>query len=221
METTANRLETIRNRVDAAARLSGRDPADVVLIAVSKTFPAENVADALEAGCRIFGENRVQEAEAKWPPLRNVYDDVELHLIGPLQSNKAETAAATFDVIHSLDRPKLAETLARLRDMGTPPPRLFIQVNIGDEPQKSGVELQDAATFIQTCRDRLELPVVGLMCIPPAGEPPSPYFALLAKIARDEGLAGLSMGMSADFEMAIGLGATHIRLGEAVFGARG
>lgn len=221
METTAKRLETIGTRIDAAARLAGRDPAEVALIAVSKTFPAPVVAGALEAGCRIFGENRVQEAESKWPALRDAFAGVELHLVGPLQTNKAAAAVAAFDVIHSLDRTRLAETLARLRDGGAQPPRLFIQVNIGEESQKSGVAPRDAAAFVRTCRDDLELPVMGLMCIPPAHEPPAPYFALLAKIARDEGLPQLSMGMSADFEIAIGLGATHIRLGEAVFGPRG
>jgi hypothetical protein len=190
------------------------------LVAVSKTHPAERIRLVLEAGHRIFGENRVQEAKAKWPQLRAEFSGIELHLIGPLQSNKAREALELFDVIHSLDRPRLAEALRAEIDRTGRAPVLFIQVNTGEEPQKAGVAPQDAPAFIAYCREELRLPVEGLMCIPPAKEAPAPHFALLAKLAHAHGLSYLSMGMSADFELAIRFGATHVRVGSAIFGER-
>jgi hypothetical protein len=190
------------------------------LIVVSKTHAAEHIRPVLEAGHRIYGENRVQEAKAKWPPLKTEFPGVELHLIGPLQSNKAREAIELFDVIHSLDRPKLAQALRTEIDRVGRAPVCFVQVNTGEEPQKAGTVPQDAPAFIALCREELKLPVEGLMCIPPADEPPAPHFALLAKLARSEGLRYLSMGMSADFEIAIRFGATHVRVGTAIFGER-
>ena len=219
-QLAAERLKAVADSIARTAREEGRDPASVTLIAVSKTFPVEAVEPVLAAGHRVFGENRVQEAKAKWPALRERCPDVELHLIGPLQSNKARDAVTLFDVIHSLDRPSLAEALVREMERTGRRPRLFVQVNTGEEPQKAGVAPAEADAFIAQCRETWKLPVVGLMCIPPVDEPPSPHFALLAKIAARNGLSCLSMGMSADFEQAVMLGATHVRVGSAIFGAR-
>jgi len=213
-------LEAVRSQVAQACRDANRDPATVTLVAISKTFAAEAIAPVIADGQRIFGENRVQEAKAKWPPFQAEFPDVELHLIGPLQSNKAREAIELFDVIHSLDRPKLAEALRVEIERAGRAPTMFIQVNTGEEPQKAGAAPQDAPAFIAYCREQLKLPVEGLMCIPPANEPPAPHFALLAKLARAEGLRYLSMGMSADFEIAIRFGATHVRVGTAIFGER-
>jgi pyridoxal phosphate enzyme (YggS family) len=214
------RLQAVRGAIARAARDFGRDPASVTLVAVSKTFPAEAVEPVLAAGQRVFGENYVQEAKAKWTPLRERYPDAELHLIGPLQSNKARDAVRLFDAIHTLDRESLASALAKEIAKAARAPRLFVQVNTGEEPQKGGVMPTEADAFIAACRERWSLAVEGLMCIPPADEPPSPHFALLHKIAARNGLAALSMGMSADFEAAIQLGATHVRVGSAIFGER-
>jgi PLP dependent protein len=214
------RLQAVRAAIARAARDFGRDPASITLVAVSKTFPAEAVEPVLAAGQRVFGENYVQEAKTKWTPLRERYPDVELHLIGPLQSNKARDAVGLFDAIHTLDRESLASALAKEIAKAGRAPRLLVQVNTGEEPQKGGVMPAAADAFIAACRERWSLPVAGLMCIPPADEPPSPHFALLHKIADRNGLATLSMGMSADFEAAIQLGATHVRIGSAIFGAR-
>jgi pyridoxal phosphate enzyme (YggS family) len=215
------RLQAVRGVIARAARDFGRDPASIALIAVSKTFPAEAVEPVLAAGQRVFGENYVQEAKVKWGPLRERHPEVELHLIGPLQSNKARDAVRLFDAIHTLDRPSLAEALAKEIARLERRPRLLVQVNTGEEPQKGGVMPLDADAFIAACRERWGLAVEGLMCIPPADEPPSPHFALLHKIAARNGLKTLSMGMSADFEAAIQLGATHVRIGSAIFGERG
>jgi hypothetical protein len=217
-------LSAVREAIARAARDNDRDPADVTLVAVSKTFPAEAIEPVLAAGQRVFGENYVQEARAKWPALKERFPDAELHLIGPLQSNKARDAVTLFDVIHSLDRPSLAEALAKEIAKETAKegrrPRLLVQVNTGEEPQKGGVLPRDADAFLALCRERYGLAVDGLMAIPPAEDPPSPHFALLAQIARRNGLPLLSMGMSADFEAAIQLGATHVRVGSAIFGER-
>ena len=218
------RLQSVRAAIARAARDFERDPASITLIAVSKTFPGEAIEPVLGAGHRVFGENYVQEAKAKWGPLRERYPDVELHLIGPLQSNKARDAVRLFDAIHTLDRASLAEALAKeiakAADAAERRPRLLVQVNTGEEPQKGGVMPAEADAFIDACRVRWGLTVDGLMCIPPADEPPSPHFALLYKIAARHGLRTLSMGMSADFEAAIQLGATHVRVGSAIFGER-
>ena len=214
------RWREVRAAIARAARDSERDPDEISLVAVSKTFPAEAIEPVLAAGQRVFGENYVQEAKAKWPGLRERYEGVELHLIGPLQSNKARDAVALFDVIHTLDRPSLAEALAKEIARAGRSPRLLVQVNTGDEPQKGGVAPGDADAFLAACRERFRLAIDGLMCIPPADDPPSPHFALLQTIARRNGLKTLSMGMSADFESAIQLGATHVRVGSAIFGSR-
>jgi PLP dependent protein len=214
------RLQAVREAIARAARDFGRDPAAITLVAVSKTFPAEAVEPVLAAGQRVFGENYVQEATAKWGPLRERYPDVELHFIGPLQSNKARDAVRLFDAIHTLDRPSLAEALAKEIAKTERRPRLLVQVNTGEEPQKGGVMPAEADAFIAACRERWGLTLDGLMCIPPVEEPPSPHFALLNKIAARNGLKTLSMGMSADFEAAIQLGATHVRVGSAIFGER-
>ena len=213
-------LAAVRDRIAAAARAAGRDPAGITLVAVSKTHGAERARAALEAGHRVFGENRVQEALRKWPPLRAAFPDLELRLNGALQTNKAGDAVALFDVIETVDRPRLAEALAREMDRQRRRPACLIQVNTGEEPQKAGVAPDEADAFVARCRDDLGLPVVGLMCIPPADEEPSPHFALLREIARRTGLPVLSMGMSGDFEVAVALGATHVRVGTAIFGAR-
>ena len=212
-------LTDIQSRIETAATAAGRKPEDVTLIAVSKVQPPERVAAVLEAGQRVFGENRVQEAAGRWPDFQARFSGIKLHLIGPLQTNKARQAVEMFDVIHTLDRPKLAETLARLADERASCPDLFVQINTGAEAQKAGVLPEDADGFIAQVR-ALGLPLVGVMCIPPVEDAPSLHFALLAKIAARNGLTGLSMGMSADFESAIAFGATHVRVGSAIFGER-
>jgi len=220
MSDAVTRLRAVRESIERAERDNGRDIGSVTLVAVSKTFPAESIEPVLAAGQRIFGENYVQEAKAKWPSLRERFDGVELHLIGPLQSNKAKEAVQLFDVIHSLDRPSLAEALAKEIAKSERRPRLLVQVNTGEEAQKGGVVPTEVDGFIEMCRGRYGLDIEGLMCIPPVDEPPSPHFALLAKIAQRHGLKSLSMGMSADFEAAIQLGASHVRIGSAIFGSR-
>jgi len=215
------RLLETQAAVARSARDVGREPDSVTLVAVSKTKPEDMILQALEAGQRVFGENYVQEAKAKWPALRNRFPDVELHMIGPLQSNKVREAVELFDVIQSLDRESLAKELAREIARSGRAPRLFVQVNTGDEPQKGGVSPSTIDAFLDTCRVHHGLVIEGLMCIPPAQDQPSPHFGLLAKIAARNGLRGLSMGMSADYEAAIQLGATHVRVGSAIFGARG
>ncbi|HKL55240.1 MAG TPA: YggS family pyridoxal phosphate-dependent enzyme [Roseovarius sp.] len=212
-------LEDIKNRIRKAEENAGREAGSVKLIAVSKQQPDARVAAVLEAGHRCFGENRVQEAAGKWPDFRERFQDIDLHLIGPLQTNKARQAFDLFQSIHSVDRPKLAKTIARLAQEEGHCPELFIQVNTGEEDQKAGVLPADADDFINDCKG-MDLPVRGLMCIPPVDEEPSLHFALLEKIAKRNGINGLSMGMSGDFEKAIALGATHIRVGSAIFGAR-
>ncbi len=212
-------LSAIVARIDAARKTAVRPAPATTLIAVSKTQGPEDIQPALIAGQRVFGENRVQEAQGKWPALRDAYGDVELHLIGPLQSNKAREAVALFDAIHTLDRPKLADALRAEMDRTGRNPFLFIQVNTGEEPQKAGVAPREADALIAHARG-LGLPLKGLMCIPPAGDAPAPHFALLQKIARDHDLPLLSMGMSGDFETAIRFGATHVRVGSAIFGER-
>ena len=219
-EAIAANLAAVRARIAAAARGAGRDPGAVGLVAVSKTQPAEAVAAALAAGQRLFGENRVQEAEAKYPALKAAHPDLRLHLIGPLQTNKVRDAVRLFDVIETVDRPRLAAALAREMEHQDRRLPCFVEVNTGAEPQKAGIAPADADAFIAECRDRLRLPLVGLMCVPPEHEEPSPHFALLREIARRNGLVGLSMGMSADFEIAIRFGASLVRLGTAVFGPR-
>ena len=213
-------LQEITARIRAAEDRAGRPSGSVRLIAVSKMQPDARVEAVLQEGHRLFGENRVQEAAGKWPAWQSKYDGVELHLLGPLQTNKARQAMGLFDAIHSLDRPKLAKTLARLAQEHGSCPQLFVQVNTGEEPQKAGVLPAATDDFIAECR-ALDLPIIGLMCIPPVDEEPSLHFALLAKIARRNGLDELSMGMSADFETAIAQGATYVRVGSAIFGARG
>ena len=213
-------LEDVRMRLARSAQDCGRDPQSVTLVCVSKTFPAEDIAPVLAAGERNFGENRVQEAKQKWPALKEAYPDVRLHLIGPLQTNKVREAVQLFDVIETLDRPRLAEALAAEIEKSGRRPRLYVEVNTGGEPQKAGVLPQEADAFIADCRSRLGLTIDGLMCIPPEDEQRSPHFALLAAIAQRNGIGILSMGMSADFELAIQLGATHVRVGTAIFGKR-
>lgn len=213
-------LADVTARIAKAAEKAGRAPDDITLIAVSKVQPLDRVEAVLDEGHRIFGENRVQEAAGKWPDFRERYDGVEVHLIGPLQTNKVRQALDLFDAIHSVDREKLARKIADgFAETGRPLP-CFLQVNTGEEPQKAGCLPGDADAFVRLCRDDLGLPVAGLMCIPPVEEEPSLHFALLKKIAERNGLSGLSMGMSGDFESAIALGATHVRVGSAVFGAR-
>jgi PLP dependent protein len=221
MSGGADRLAEVRQRIAVAARAAGRDPASVTLVAVSKTHGAERVGELLEVGHRVFGENRVQEAEEKFPALKARYPDIKLHLIGPLQTNKARDAVALFDVIQSVDRERLAATLAKEMARAGRRPDCYIQVNTGEEPQKAGVLPADVDGFVAACRDSHELPVVGLMCIPPLDEEAALHFALLAKMAARNGLAKISMGMSADYETAIRLGATHVRVGTALFGERG
>ena len=219
--TISERLSALRGRIADLARAAGRDPDAVALMAVSKTHPAEAVVQALEAGQRLFGENRVQEAAGKYPALKAAHPDLRLHLIGPLQTNKAAEAVALFDAIETLDRPRLAEVLAREMARQNRRPDLFVEVNTGEEAQKAGIAPADADAFIAQCRDQWKLPVVGLMCIPPDGENPAPHFALLREIAKRHGLTRLSMGMSVDYETAIRFGSTELRLGTAIFGARG
>jgi pyridoxal phosphate enzyme (YggS family) len=219
-EVIAANLAAVRARIEAAAGAAGRAADAVTLVAVSKTHPADAVRAALTAGQRVFGENRVQEALAKFPGLRREFPDLRLHLIGPLQTNKVRDAVAHCDVIETVDRPRLAEALAREMERSGRRLPCFIEVNTGEEPQKAGVFPEMADTFIADCRDRLGLAIVGLMCIPPEGEEPALHFALLREIARRNRLDQLSMGMSADFETAIRFGATHVRVGTAIFGAR-
>ncbi len=218
--TTLSGLETVRAEIARACRDAARAPASVTLVAVSKTFGPERIAPVIAAGQRVFGENRVQEAKAKWPALLAEHAGISLHLIGPLQSNKAKEAVALFDAIHSLDRPSLAEALAKEIEKQGRHPLLFVEINTGAEAQKAGVLPQNADQFLAQCRERYGLTVSGLMCIPPLEEAPGPHFALTAKIAKRNGLELLSMGMSADFVTAIQLGATHVRVGSAIFGDR-
>ena len=220
MSAGADRLAEVSRHIAEAARAANRNPADVTLVAVSKTHGADRVRELLEAGHRVFGENRVQEAQGKFPDLKAAWPDLELHLIGPLQSNKARDAVALFDVVQSVDREKLAAALAKEMDRLDRRPACFIQVNTGEEPQKAGILPKDLDAFVAACRNQYQLPVVGLMCIPPVDEEPALHFALLAKMAARNGLAKLSMGMSADYETAVRLGATHVRVGSALFGAR-
>jgi pyridoxal phosphate enzyme (YggS family) len=218
-DTADSRLADIRHRIAKAAALAQRDPLDVQLIAVSKTHDAETIRPLIDAGQRAFGENRVQEAASKWPELRETTSGIELHLVGQLQSNKAEEAVTLFDAIHSVDRLSLVTALAKAMDKVGKCPICFIQVNIGDEPQKGGCAVADLPGLLAEARDA-GLPIAGLMAVPPLGLEPAPYFALLAKHARDHGLTGLSMGMSDDFETAVTIGATHVRVGTALFGSR-
>jgi pyridoxal phosphate enzyme (YggS family) len=218
--SVATRLETVRAAIEHAAVANGREAASIALIAVSKTIAVPAIEEALGAGQRLFGENRVQEAKAKWPELKARFPDIELHLIGPLQTNKVRDAVALFDAIHALDRDSLAAALAKEIARTGRSPALFVEVNTGTEASKAGVAPTEADAFIDACRERHGLTISGLMCIPPLGEPPAPHFKLLAKLAERNGLRLLSMGMSADYEEAIAHGATHIRVGTAIFGAR-
>ena len=220
MSDSAANLSDILARIAAARKKAVAPAPSTTLIAVTKTHEADAIRPVLDAGHRVFGENRVQEAMGKWPALRAAYRDIELHLIGPLQSNKTREAVETFDAIHSLDRPKLAHALKAELEKSNKSPTLFIQVNTGEEPQKAGIAPQDTAAFVALCREELRLPVKGLMCIPPNNENPAPHFGLLQKLARENGLPLLSMGMSGDFESAIKFGATHVRVGSAIFGER-
>ncbi|WP_295142367.1 YggS family pyridoxal phosphate-dependent enzyme [uncultured Reyranella sp.] len=220
MSSGADRLAEVTGRIAEAARASGRSPSDVTLVAVSKTHGADRVRELLEVGHRVFGENRVQEAEGKFPELKAAWPDLELHLIGPLQTNKARDAVALFDVIQSVDRERLAAALVKEMERLGRRPACYIQVNTGEEPQKAGILPKDVDAFVALCRDQYKLPIVGLMCIPPVDEEPALHFALLAKMAARNGLARLSMGMSADYETAVRMGATHVRVGSALFGSR-
>lgn len=220
VDDVPGRLEQVRRAIARSCADARRDPTEVNLVCVSKTFEAEDILPALRAGQRIFGENRVQEAASKWPALRAAFPDIELHLIGPLQSNKAELAVDVFDRIQTIDRVKIASAIAeysRKKNKNIP---CFIQVNTGAENQKAGVSVEELPALLKTCRHDLELTIEGLMCIPPVDRPVSPHFALLYRLARDLGVEKLSMGMSADFEQAIQLGATHVRVGSAIFGSR-
>ena len=219
-KSSASPLDTVNAEIAQAAKIARRDADDITLIAVSKTQGADKIAPLLADGHRVFGENRVQEAQEKWPALKANYPDAQLHLIGQLQSNKAEDAVELFDCIHSLDRPSLLKALAKAMDKTGKRVPCFIQVNIGDEDQKGGCPIGDLPAFIEQARGA-GIPVAGLMCIPPADIEPAPFFAFLAKLAQDNGLEGLSMGMSSDYPTAIMLGATHIRVGTALFGERG
>lgn len=221
MNTVTERYNDVMARIEAAARKSGRDPDAITLVAVSKTFAAGDIEPVLKLGHRVFGENRVQEAQGKWPALKQAYADIRLHLIGPLQTNKAREAVALFDAIETLDREKLARILAKEIQAAGRSPDLFVQVNTGNEPQKAGIRPDEADTFLKSCSDTYDLTVSGLMCIPPFDEDPVPHFSLLADIAARNNLAALSMGMSGDFETAVGRGATHVRVGSAIFGSRG
>jgi pyridoxal phosphate enzyme (YggS family) len=216
----AANFATVQADIAAACREAKRDAASVTLIAVGKTFPAEAMEQAIAAGQRVFGENRVQETKAKWPALRERYPDLSLHLIGPLQSNKAREAVALFDAIHSVDRPSLCEALSKEITKHGRAPQLFVEINTGAEPQKAGILPDDADAFLRACKDSYGLVIEGLMCIPPLDEAPAPHFALTAKIAARNGLKRLSMGMSSDYRIAIAFGATHVRVGSAIFGER-
>ncbi|MDX2317150.1 MAG: YggS family pyridoxal phosphate-dependent enzyme [Hyphomicrobiaceae bacterium] len=214
------RLRLVIEEIALAAEGADRDPDETKLIAVSKTVPAAVIEEAIESGQRLFGENRVQEALGKWPALKELHADIELHLIGPLQSNKVREAVALFDVIETLDRPKLARALAEEMERQGTRPRLFVQVNTGEEPQKAGIAPEETASFIALCRDTFDLNIDGLMCIPPFDEEPAMHFALLAKLADELGIEELSMGMSGDFAKAVAFGATYVRVGSAIFGKR-
>jgi PLP dependent protein len=216
----ADRLNAVRREIVAACQDAGRDPASVTLVAVTKTFGPQAITPALTAGQHVFGENRVQEAKGKWPGLREKYPEIEIHLIGPLQSNKARDAVALFGAIHTVDRPSLCAALAKEIERQGRQPDLLVEVNTGAEPQKAGVLPEDTDAFVRTCRETYGLTIRGLMCIPPFEEAPAPHFALLAKLAARNGLEWLSMGMSADFATAIQFGATHVRIGSAIFGER-
>jgi pyridoxal phosphate enzyme (YggS family) len=218
--SAAGRLAEVRRRIAQACAAAGRDPATVALVAVSKTFGVDAIELVIAAGQRAFGENRVQEANAKWPELRVRHPDLVLHLIGPLQSNKAKEAVALFDAIHTVDRPSVCAALAKEIEKQSRQPLLLVEINTGAEPQKAGVLPEAADAFLRDCGDTYGLPIAGLMCIPPLSEPPAPHFALAAKIAARNGLKFLSMGMSADYETAIQFGATHVRVGSAIFGER-
>lgn len=220
MDSAASRLSAVNERIAHACKVAGRDAGEVTLVAVSKTHPAEAIEPLLEAGHRVFGENRVQEAQAKWPALRERWPGTQLHLVGQLQSNKADDAATLFDCIHSLDRPSLVNALAKAFDKAGRQVPCFVQVDVGEEPQKGGCAIAGLPDLLQQAREA-EIPVTGLMCVPPLGIEPAPFFALLDKLARDNGLEGRSMGMSGDYETAIMLGATHVRVGTALFGERG
>lgn len=220
MSETVECLIEVRNAIFAASGEAGRKADAVTLVAVSKTFSADDIRPVLEAGQRVFGENRVQEAEAKWPALRDDFQDIELHLIGPLQSNKAAEAVALFDVIETVDREKIAGALAAEMHRQNKTPKLYVQVNTGMEPQKAGIAPTQTVAFVERCRAEHGLTIEGLMCIPPADENPGPHFALLEKLAREAGVDKLSMGMSGDFETAIAFGATSVRVGSAIFGGR-
>ena len=218
--SAVDRLNEVKGRIAEAARDAGRAPGDIELIAVSKTFDADAIRPVLEEGHRVFGENRVQEAQGKWPDLKDEFPGVELHLIGPLQSNKTKEAVALFDVIQTVDREKIARTLAAEMKKQDKTVRLYVEVNTGMEPQKAGIAPDDCASFLAMCRDELGLTIEGLMCIPPFDENPGPHFALLRKLAEENGIAKLSMGMSGDFETAVAFGATSVRVGTAIFGVR-
>ncbi|MCG8271644.1 YggS family pyridoxal phosphate-dependent enzyme [Aquamicrobium sp. NLF2-7] len=220
MSDAVEQLAQVKQKIAAAEREAGRDAGSAVLVAVSKTFDAEAVRPVIEAGQRVFGENRVQEAQGKWPALRQAFSDIELHLIGPLQSNKAKEAVALFDVVETVDREKIAAELAKEIAKQGRPVRLYVQVNTGSEPQKAGIEPKEAVAFVTRCREIHGLAIEGLMCIPPADENPGPHFALLEKLAREAGVEKLSMGMSGDYELAVAFGATSVRVGSAIFGTR-
>ncbi|BCH06901.1 YggS family pyridoxal phosphate enzyme [Mesorhizobium sp. 131-3-5] len=220
MGDTVQQFFAVKAKIAAAEQEARREAGAVTLVAVSKTFDAADIRPVIEAGQRVFGENRVQEAQGKWPDLKQAFPDIELHLIGPLQSNKAKEAVALFDVIETVDREKIAVELAKEIARQGRSPKLYVQVNTGSEPQKAGIEPRDAVAFVARCRDVHGLAIEGLMCIPPADENPGPHFALLEKLAREAGVAKLSMGMSGDYETAIAFGATSVRVGSAIFGSR-
>lgn len=220
MEKSVEQLAAVKAKIASAEREASRPEGAVTLVAVSKTFEAEQIRPVLDAGQRVFGENRVQEAQGKWPALKGEFPGIELHLIGPLQSNKAKEAVALFDVIETVDRDKIAIELAKEIARQGRVPRLYVQVNTGSEPQKAGIEPKEAVAFVRHCRDDLGLAIEGLMCIPPVDENPGPHFALLEKLAREAGVEKLSMGMSGDYEVAVGFGATSVRVGSAIFGHR-
>ncbi|TGP98651.1 MULTISPECIES: YggS family pyridoxal phosphate-dependent enzyme [unclassified Mesorhizobium] len=220
MGDTVQQFFAVKARIAAAEQEAGREAGAVTLVAVSKTFDAVDIQPVIEAGQRVFGENRVQETQGKWPDLKEAFPDIELHLIGPLQSNKAKEAVALFDVIETVDREKIAAELTKEIVRQGRAPKLYVQVNTGSEPQKAGIEPREAVAFVKRCREVHGLTIEGLMCIPPADENPGPHFALLEKLAREAGVAGLSMGMSGDYETAIAFGATSIRVGSAIFGSR-
>ena len=220
MNSVVEQLGAVSDRIASAEREAKRQAGSVTLVAVSKTFDAEAIRPAIEAGQRVFGENRVQEALAKWPDLKAEFPDIDLHLIGPLQSNKAKEAVALFDVIETVDREKIAAELAKEIARQGKTPKLYVQVNTGSEPQKAGIEPREAVEFVRRCRETHGLAIEGLMCIPPLDENPGPHFALLAKLAREAGVEKLSMGMSGDYELAVQFGATSVRVGSAIFGAR-